>query len=302
MPHTGLSNTLLGQATAYVSTYTPTLLCPISRNLGRGELGFGESLPFAGVDIWTAYELSWLDLRGKPVVAMGEIRVPFSSPNLIESKSLKLYLGSFNQTRFGGWDEVKATIEADLSEAAGDRVFVELWSLGGSRGSTSLTTNGHNTKLTTNETTLGICLDDLNCDITQYTPDANLLSSDNTAAAEIEETLYSHLLKSNCPVTGQPDWATVFIHYRGKPISRTALLRYIVSFREHSGFHEQCVEQIFRDIWLHSAPNALSVYARYTRRGGLDINPYRYGVRQASDDKQTLEVFATLPSVRDPRQ
>jgi 7-cyano-7-deazaguanine reductase len=229
--------------------------------LKRDELGItAATLPFVGEDLWNAYELSWLNSKGKPVVAVGTLRVPADSPHLIESKSLKLYFNSLNQTAFADTATVIATLNRDLSEAAGTPVTVDVQPLGGRPQAVV----GYPP---------GILLDDLDiaCDIYQPTPE--LLAA--VDSPKTEETLYSHLLKSNCLVTGQPDWAMVVIRYRGRPIDRAGLLRYIVSFRNHNEFHEQCVERIYCDIRRHCAPEALSVYARYTRRGGLDINPFR---------------------------
>ena len=251
----------LGKSTAYASQYAPELLFPIARQLKRDELGItADSLPFVGEDLWNAYELSWLNGKGKPVVAVGTLRVPADSPRLIESKSLKLYFNSLNQTAFVSPEEVSAIVSHDLSAAAGAPVVVEITPL-----------NQHpQAAIRYPEGTL---LDELDIACTDYQPAPSLLSA--VDAPEIEETLYSHLLKSNCLVTGQPDWAMVVIRYRGRPIEQTGLLRYLVSFRDHNEFHEQCVERIFCDIRRHCAPAALAVHARYTRRGGLDINPFR---------------------------
>lgn len=251
----------LGQPTEYRADYAPELLYPIPRQLKRDELGIhGAALPFVGEDIWNAYEVSWLNPKGKPVVALATFSVPASSPNLIESKSFKLYLNSFNQTAWPDLASVEATLVRDLSAAAGAPVSVKIEDLS-SRPQVSV---GYPT---------GELLDELDIACTIYQPAPELLV---TVDAEIvTETLYSHLLKSNCLVTGQPDWAMVFIRYRGRPIDRAGLLRYLVSFRGHNEFHEQCVERIYCDITRHCAPAALAVHARYTRRGGLDINPFR---------------------------
>ena len=251
----------LGKPTEYCAQYAPELLFPIPRQLKRDELGICSTrLPFVGEDLWNAYELSWLNPRGKPVVAVASLRVPADSPFLVESKSLKLYLNSLNQTAFADSGAVAATLERDLSRAAGAQVIVELQPLA-LRPQVDI---GY---------PAGLCLDDLDVNCTAYTPAPELLRAE--AGAEVEETLYSHLLKSNCLVTGQPDWAMVVIRYRGRPIDRAGLLRYIVSFRNHNEFHEQCVERIWCDIQRRCAPVALAVHARYTRRGGLDINPFR---------------------------
>lgn len=252
----------LGKAVAYAEHYDPSLLFPIPRQGKRAEIGLAEAaLPFVGEDIWNAYELSWLDLRGKPVVALAHFIVPAVSPNLIESKSLKLYLNSFNQTRLAGVDALVATLTRDLSAAAGAPVGVHVAPLS-TRPQRPM---GY---------PKGILLDGLEIDVDLYTPEPALLSAD-TSRAPVTETLYSHLLKSNCLVTGQPDWAMLVVRYTGAPIDREGLLRYIISFRQHNEFHEQCVERVFVDILRQCQPGALSVFARYTRRGGLDINPYR---------------------------
>lgn len=250
----------LGRAVSYRDTYAPELLFPIPRQLKRDELGLREeALPFVGADLWNAYELSWLNPRGKPVVALACFRVPAETPRLVESKSLKLYLNSFNQHVFADHDAVAATIAADLSAAAGGPVGVEVTPLS-QRPQRAF---GY---------PQGICLDELDVAIDSYQPAPALLSA---GGAEVEETLYSHLLKSNCLVTGQPDWGMVALRYRGPAIDRAGLLRYIVSFRGHNEFHEQCVERIFCDVLARCQPSELSVWARYTRRGGLDINPWR---------------------------
>lgn len=249
----------LGRHVDYPRHYDATLLFPIPRAQGRASLGLAEGtpLPFAGNDRWHAYEVSWLDLRGKPVVATLTITVPADTPNLVESKSLKLYLNSFNATRFADAAEVRARIAADLSRAAGGPVRVD-------PGLPPPASRADDAFL----------LDALDIDIAAYgPPDASLLVAD--AGEHAAETLRSDLLKSNCPVTGQPDWASVRIAYAGPRIDRAGLLRYLVSFRDHAEFHEQCVERIFADLMARCAPRTLSVEARYTRRGGLDINPWR---------------------------
>jgi len=251
----------LGKATEYRANYAPELLYPIPRQLKRDELGItASSLPFVGEDIWNAYELSWLNPKGKPVVALASFRMPATSPNLIESKSFKLYLNSFNQTSFADTETIQETLVRDLSAAAGATVCAKVEVLS-SRPQAKIAYPS------------GILLDELDIDCDTYQPAPQQLVT--VDAEKVEEILYSHLLKSNCLVTGQPDWAMVVIRYRGRPIDHAGLLRYIVSFREHNEFHEQCVERIYCDITRQCAPDALSVYARYTRRGGLDINPFR---------------------------
>lgn len=251
----------LGRNVAYASRYDAGLLFPIARATGRAELGLGDALPFDGVDVWNAYELSWLDTRGKPEIALAEFRIPATSPNIVESKSFKLYLNGYNQERVASIDALCERLVHDLSAAAGAPVAVAL--LPPVRfGSLSL----HELD--------GDSIDALPLDVDDYGPPnpAHLRADGSTPVAE---TLVSNLLKSNCPVTGQPDWASVRIRYRGPRIEREGLLRYLVSFREHAGFHEQCVERIFVDLLRCCEPDALEVYARYTRRGGLDINPWR---------------------------
>lgn len=253
----------LGQSTDYVDQYDASLLDPIPRGLARASLSLpeGGALPFAGVDRWTGFELSWLNERGKPVVAIAEFEFPCTSPFIVESKSFKLYLNSFNQTVFASPRAVAERIEQDLSNAAGAPVLVHVMDM---RQAAALGV-GHFT---------GVCLDDLDVACTAYSPDAALLRL-APGGAEVHETLYSDLLKSNCPVTGQPDWASVYVRYAGPAIERASLLQYIVSFRSHRDFHEHCVERMFLDIQSRLEPRALTVYARYTRRGGLDINPFR---------------------------
>jgi 7-cyano-7-deazaguanine reductase len=254
----------LGKSSAYQSEYAPELLFPIPRLQKREEIGLGAgsgTLPFFGVDIWNAYELSWLNMRGKPQVAIATITAPADSPNIVESKSFKLYLNSFNQTRIAGLDALVELLRQDLSAAFGAPVHV------------SLTTPDAFGSLRMGELE-GSLLDRLDVEIDQYVPSPQLLSA-NQNEAPVEETLVSHLLKSNCLVTGQPDWGSVQIRYVGPQIEQEGLLKYLIGFREHNEFHEQCVERIFMDVLRQCKPTKLAVYARYTRRGGLDINPWR---------------------------
>ncbi|NHI00296.1 NADPH-dependent 7-cyano-7-deazaguanine reductase QueF [Oceanimonas sp. MB9] len=254
----------LGKHSDYVSEYDPSQLQAVPRSLNRDDLGLdAAALPFSGEDLWNLYELSWLNSRGKPMVAMGEVRVPANSTNLIESKSFKLYLNSFNQSRFESLAAVEETMTRDLSACAQGRVSVSLYELQYAPAQFGRLP-GH-------------CIDQLDIDIDRYQPDADLLAN-ATDADIVSETLHSHLLKSNCLVTGQPDWGSVMIRYQGPRIHQDALLRYLVGFRQHNEFHEQCVERIFMDLMQHCRPEELTVYARYTRRGGLDINPYRSNV------------------------
>jgi 7-cyano-7-deazaguanine reductase len=246
----------LGRQVDYPRAYDAALLFPIPRALGRGEIGVdADALPFVGLDRWYGYELSWLDARGKPVVATLTLEVPATTPHLVESKSLKLYLNSFNATRFDDADAVRARIATDLAHAAGGAVAVRF----GVPDAADVRD--------------AVSIDDLDIAIDDYGPPqaSHLRAGDDV----VEETLGSQLLKSNCPVTGQPDWASVRIAYRGPRIDRAGLLRYLVSFRDHCEFHEQCVERIFVDVLARCRPQSLSVEARYTRRGGLDINPWR---------------------------
>jgi len=255
-----LSNAPLGHDVAYPAQYDSSLLFPIARAHNRASLNLLGALPFVGVDIWNAYELSWLNPKGKPQVAMATFTVPADSPNIIESKSFKLYLNSYNQTRLDGAPVLNERLAADLSAAAGAPVGVDLI-LPERFGGLAMAELD------------GLYLDDLDVEIDAYAPDAGLLRC--APGEPVSETLASRLLKSNCPVTGQPDWASVQIRYSGRPLDRPALLRYLVSFREHAEFHEHCVERIYTDIMAACQPQQLTVYARYTRRGGLDINPWR---------------------------
>lgn len=255
-----MSDLPLGKSVGYDAAYAPDLLCPIPRLPGREALGLCGELPFRGWDIWTAYELSWLDPHGKPMVACAEIWVPADSPNIVESKSLKLYLNSLNQHRFESVDATRATIEHDLTARLGAKADIHMllppaWG-----------------RLAVGDPA-GECIDGIDVGIEHYEPAPELL---RTCGAEIvTETLFSRLLRSRCPVTGQPDWATLQIEYTGLALDRAALLAYVVSFRMHQDFHEHCVERIFADLQHRCAPQRLAVYARYLRRGGLDINPFR---------------------------
>ncbi|SNS20826.1 7-cyano-7-deazaguanine reductase [Noviherbaspirillum humi] len=251
----------LGKPTEYHAEYAPSVLFPIARQAKREEIGIAGTLPFFGIDIWNAYEVSWLTLRGKPQVGIATLTVPADSPNIIESKSLKLYLNSLNQTRLAGPEALLELLRADLSAGFGAPVQVKL------------TTPDAFSTLQMGELE-GLLLDRLDIEVDQYTPDPGLLRA-NHEEAIVEETLLSHLLKSNCLVTGQPDWGSVQIRYVGPQIDQERLLKYLIGFRNHNEFHEQCVERIFMDILRQCRPQKLSVYARYTRRGGLDINPWR---------------------------
>ncbi|RLA49561.1 MAG: NADPH-dependent 7-cyano-7-deazaguanine reductase QueF [Gammaproteobacteria bacterium] len=250
---------LLGVHTPLVDEYSPQLLYPIPRSEARDRLGLKQPLPFAGADLWYAYEMSWLDHTGKPVARVGRFTIPASSPNMVESKSFKLYLNSLNNTCFISDEVAAATIKRDIGTVVGEDVTLELFdpddrSLAGTRLS-------------------AVCLDDLPVAAGAVEPEATMLTIESTGA--VEEQLYSHLLRSLCPVTAQPDWATVWIHYRGARIDHISLLQYIIAYRRHQEFHEQCVERMYNDIWLRGTPEFLHIQAFYTRRGGLDINPFR---------------------------
>ncbi len=281
--HSSPEHSPLGKPAAYADRYDPSLLFPIARADKRAELGIAGQAPFFGADLWTCFELSWLTPRGKPVVAIAHVTVPCETPHIVESKSFKLYLNSYSNTPFASADEVAARLRADLSEA--------VWRGSERAGSVGVRLLG--TDLFDREQVHeldGINLDRLDIECTHYTPAPELL----TAAFDeqpVEEVLVSNLLKSNCLVTGQPDWGSVQIRYAGPQIDQGGLLRYLVSFRNHNEFHEQCVERIFMDIRRQCRPTKLAVYARYTRRGGLDINPYR-----------TSHPVALPPNVRTARQ
>jgi len=254
--------TLLGNTTEYIQQYTPELLEALPRSRNRISIDIEpDNLPFSGFDLWTGFELSWLNKKGKPVVAIAEFVIPATSSNIIESKSFKLYLNSFNQTKFSTTEDVATTLVKDLSRAAGGDVKVKIFPEPDLYPQTITTLPG-------------TCLDQLDISVDNYDFNPEYLI-DATGTENVTETLSSDLLKSNCLVTNQPDWGSVIITYEGKKINQEKLLRYIISFRMHNEFHEQCVERIFSDINRYCQPAKLSVFARYTRRGGLDINPFR---------------------------
>ncbi|RUR10938.1 NADPH-dependent 7-cyano-7-deazaguanine reductase QueF [Legionella septentrionalis] len=256
-----MSDSELGKKSTYIATYDPTRLFPISRDEKRREIGIDPaSLPFFGFDCWNHYEVSWLNEKGKPMVALAELVYDCNSPKLIESKSLKLYFNSFNNTNFRSVAELEAIIAEDLTKSIGAEVFVKIFSLAESK------------QFEIKDIYWGELIDELDIACSTYSVEPSFLSVQNEI---VEETLFSNLLKSNCLVTHQPDWGSVQIAYKGKKINREGLLRYIVSFRNHNEFHEQCIERIFVDILNHCKPDTLTVYGRYTRRGGLDINPFR---------------------------
>lgn len=257
-----LKSLKLGQKTEYASQYDRTLLQPVPRALNRDGLGITQNQPFTiGADIWTAYEISWLNEKGLPQVAIADIYLDYQSQNLIESKSFKLYLNSFNQSKFVDFNAVQQTMQRDLSECAQGDVKVCL----------NPVTVYDSQKI---DHLQGDCIDEQDIEITSYEFNADWLK-DCVSDEIVEEKLVSHLLKSNCLITNQPDWGSLHIHYVGKKIDHEKLLRYVVSFRQHNEFHEQCVERIFCDLIHYAKPEKLTVYARYTRRGGLDINPFR---------------------------
>jgi 7-cyano-7-deazaguanine reductase len=263
-----LSQLTLGKATSYCSEYTPELLQAVPRSLNRDGLAISaEDLPFSGEDVWYGYELSWLNRSGKPVVAVAEFRFPCTSINIVESKSFKLYLNSFNQSRFSSWQDVENCLVIDLSNTCGSIAEVKLFSVD------NCPALQISRQVFSEET---ICIDDIELDIENYQLDPTLLVDANSEDKTVKnENLVSHLLKSNCLITNQPDWASIYIQYSGQKISQASLLAYLVSFRQHNEFHEQCVERIFCDIKKYCNVTDLTVFARYTRRGGLDINPFR---------------------------
>jgi 7-cyano-7-deazaguanine reductase len=253
----------LGRRTEYPDRYAPELLFAIPREEGRRAIGIrGSELPFGGVDIWNAYEISWLDPKGKPVVAVGELRFPATSPKIVESKSLKLYLHSLSGTSQASDHEVAQLIVQDLGRVTQAPVAVRL-------------ALSQDESVERQVPLFGTCIDGLDVEILTYEPDPSLLANSTEEGTVVHETLHSHLLKSKCPVTDQPDLGNVLVRYRGDRIDPRALLRYVVSFRNHAALHEQCAERMFVEIKESCRPSELTVYARYTRRGGLDINPFR---------------------------
>ena len=260
-----MSNGVLGRQTAYPDRYDPSVLVPVPRQDNRDVLGISNSkLPFCGADIWNAYEISWLDTKGLPRVARGRFIFPCSSENIVESKSLKLYLNSLNQHVFSHDEQVQLAIARDLTDVAGSTVEVYLQPFHGMQELL--------------EAPSGLSLDALDADCTTYQPDPALLCLSDEShqfSAVVDEVLYTDLFRSLCPVTGQPDWATITVCYKGEQISHEGLLQYLVSYREHQGFHENCVEKIYCEIMQRCRPQSLSVEANFLRRGGLDINPVR---------------------------
>jgi 7-cyano-7-deazaguanine reductase len=280
----------LGKDTEYDQAYSPEILFPLDRKQNRESLNLSSELPFQGEDKWTCYELSWLSSKGKPQVAIAYFSIPCDSPFMIESKSFKLYLNSLNHMSFASAETLENLLRKDLSKAAGATVSVDVAPLNSQKHQIAeilcqepLTTSSMYESAE--------CLDSIETDDFEYLPNPELLKT-VPGAEEVNETLYSDLLRSNCPVTGQPDWGSVFIHYSGQKIDRESLLKYIVSFRQCQDFHEHCVERIFTDLQRCCQCDSLSVYARYTRRGGLDINPYR----------ATRDLKAEAEPLRTPRQ
>jgi 7-cyano-7-deazaguanine reductase len=268
----------LGKKSDYQSYYNADLLFSIPRASKRMEVGIDpDYLPFTGYDIWNHYEVSWLNSKGKPIVATAELIYGCQSHNIVESKSLKLYFNSLNNTQFDSVGEVEKLIQSDLSVCVQSDVSVAIRQLGETQ------------PVPKQDSFIGQCIDglDISCSIYSVEPSFLTVSSE-----EVDEILYSDLLKSNCLVTYQPDWGSIWLQYQGYKINREGLLRYIVSFRNHNEFHEQCIERIFVDILTHCNPKSLTVYGRYTRRGGLDINPYR------STERQPL----SISNIRLPRQ
>ena len=257
-----LDKLTLGKTTQYISQYQPSLLQSVPRSLNRTELNLtADNLPFKGEDIWYGYELSWLNNKGKPVVAVAEFSFPCTSPNIVESKSFKLYLNSFNQSKFADINAVQTALCQDLSKTCGAKAKVTLF-------------NVEDCPPLNITQIASICIDELDIEVEEYSLQPQLLSLEKSKVST-DELLVSHLLKSNCLITNQPDWASIYIDYAGLKIDHKSLLKYLISFRQHNEFHEQCVERIFCDIQRYCQPTKLTVYARYTRRGGLDINPFR---------------------------
>ncbi|NQY62653.1 MAG: NADPH-dependent 7-cyano-7-deazaguanine reductase QueF [Alteromonadaceae bacterium] len=278
-----LSKLTLGKPTDYCSEYNPDLLQAVPRSLNRNKLALtNETLPFIGEDVWYGYELSWLNMKGKPVVAVAEFRFPCTSGNIVESKSFKLYLNSFNQTKFNSIQDVTDKLTNDLSNTSGAETKVSLYPV-------------DNCPALQISSKKAICIDDLDITIDNYNLNADILQPDvldSEVSQEnhdvIEETIVSHLLKSNCLITNQPDWASIYIEYKGLAINHEKILKYLISFRQHNEFHEQCVERIFCDLLKYNQLESLTVFTRYTRRGGLDINPYRSNISSSAPCCRTL--------------
>ena len=272
-----LSKLTLGKVTSYCSQYTPELLQAVPRSLNRDSLGLTTNkLPFKGEDVWYGYELSWLNDKGKPVVAVAEFSFPCTSPNIVESKSFKLYLNSFNQTKFSSWQSVESALIKDLSATAGANAEVKIFPV-------------NNCPALAIALDSALCIDELDIEVSHYQLAPQILKNINPTQADVvTEYLVCHLLKSNCLITNQPDWASVYIEYSGKQICHETLLKYLISFRQHNEFHEQCVERMFCDLKRFCEIDHLTVFARYTRRGGLDINPFRSTNKTKAPKLRTL--------------
>lgn len=256
----------LGKESKHGQEYSPDILFPISRFEGRKLLGLPENLSiFHGYDLWNAYEFSWLNNKGKPQCAVLQLRVPANSKNIIESKSLKLFLSSFNFKYFESESALQQCLIKDIASCVGAEITIALTPLNDVQRLAVTTLDGH-------------CLDNIDCEINEFVLNKSFLL--HGGEIEVNEKLYTHLFRSLCPVTDQPDWASIFVHYQGKQIDRSGLLKYLLSFRVHRGFHEDCVETIFVDIEKHLKPEKLSVAAFFTRRGGIDINPFRSNFEQ----------------------
>ena len=266
-----LEGLTLGKATDYQAEYDASLLQGVPRQLNRDAIALNNTLPFHGVDIWTGYELSWLNAKGKPMVAIVECQLSFESQNLIESKSFKLYLNSFNQTKFDSVEQVHDTLVRDLNACAQGEISVKI-----------IEPRHFHTQRVVELP--GSCIDDIDIEVNDYRFNPQYLENSTDDKQLVAETLNSNLLKSNCLITSQPDWGSVMIRYQGPKIDREKLLRYLISFRQHNEFHEQCVERIFVDLKRFCHCAKLTVYARYTRRGGLDINPYRSDFEHPSEN------------------
>ncbi len=276
-----MSEISLGKQVKYKDSYDNSLLFPIKRSLNRNKIITQAELPFNGYDLWNCYEVSWLNQKGRPEVRIVHFIVSAKSECLIESKSIKLYLNSFNNTKFTSEREVVDLIQTDLSNVSGLQVEVSVYKLD----------HYQNQSLKLFD---GILLDEIDVEITDYQVNSDLLKIESDLADNfVEEILYSNLLKSNCLVTGQPDWASVQIKYSGRKINHLSLLKYLISYRNHNGFHEDCIEHIFVDILENCQPQELTIYAKYTRRGGVDINPFRTNL-----DLKNTEIIKT----RDVRQ
>lgn len=286
-------NSPLGQVSEYPEKYDARLLYPIPRAQGREGVLDDAVLPFGGVDIWNAYEVSWLNAKGKPSVAVAMLTMPAASPNIVESKSLKLYLGSLNQSIFVNIDDVVGAIQRDVSDVVGANILVSLTLIGSEETISAGSVESGNVQGEAEAQVEGIalasaiCVDDEDVTANEYSVNAAILELDR-GGEMVDECLSSHLLRSNCPVTGQPDWATIFVHYHGPKICRRSLLKYIVSYRNHNDFHEQCVERVFTDVMKECRPDKLSVYGRYTRRGGIDINPFRSNFEVCADNAKLM--------------